>query len=158
MLHGSLVVKPFLTISSSGVSEELRSLFRKSIIESAETAKPPSTGRPERVEIAPGPPVLEQIEIEPGTSVFEQIEIAPGTPVLHSTSMKSFNSPKSPEAPNTDIVRPEPSGRIEEEPSGRIEEEPSMGNEQAYPSESLEVPSLDRDQEHYFNLLNEVKY
>lgn len=151
MLHGSLVVKPFLTISSSGVSEALRSLFRKSIIESAETTKPPSTGIPEQVEIAPGPPpVLEQIEIEPGTPALEQIEIAPGTPVLHSTSMKSFNSPKSPEAPNTDIVRPEP--------SGRIEEEPSMGSETAYPSESSELPSLDRDQEHYFNLLNEVKY
>ncbi|XP_062010314.1 sister chromatid cohesion 1 protein 2-like [Rosa rugosa] len=146
----------FLEPLIPSVSEELRSLFHKSIIESAETVEPPekldvleppSTGRPEQVEIAPGPPVLEQIEIEPGTPILEKIEIAPGTPVLHSTSMKSFNSPKSPEAPDMDMVIPEP--------SGRIEEEPSMGNEQAYPSESVEVPSLDKVQEHDFNLLNE---
>lgn len=155
IIYSSLVLKLFLTISSSGVSEEIRSLFHRSVIDSAETAEPPvkpdvfeppSAGRPEQVEITPEPPVLEHMEIEPVTPVLDKIEIAPGTPVLHSTSMKSFSSPKSPEAPDMDVP----------EPSGRIEEEPFMGNEQAYPSESLEVPSVHRDLEHDFNLLNEV--
>ncbi|KAL6136111.1 hypothetical protein ACLB2K_061412 [Fragaria x ananassa] len=143
-------LEPFIP----SVSEEIRSLFHRSVKDSAETAEPPvkpdvfeppSAGRPEQVEITPEPPVLEHMEIEPVTPVLDKIEIAPGTPVLHSTSMKSFSSPKSPEAPDMDVP----------EPSGRIEEEPFMGNEQAYPSESLEVPSVHRDLEHDFNLLNE---
>ncbi|CAL8142661.1 unnamed protein product [Prunus armeniaca] len=151
---------------------ELKSLSCKrklKIIEPAETV-----GTPEKLDVLESPSV--------GRS--EQIEIAPETPVRCSQSMKSFESPNSPEAHDVDIVRPEPSGRIEEEPclsreqadppesleevpfldrdilgpgpSGRIEKEPSLGREQADPSGTVEeVPFLGRDQEHDFNLLNE---
>lgn len=156
----------------AGVSQELKSLSCKrklKIIEPAETV-----GTPEKLDVLESPSV--------GRS--EQIEIAPETPVRCSQSMKSFESPNSPEAHDVDIVRPEPSGRIEEEPclsreqadppesleevpfldrdilgpgpSGRIEKEPSLGREQADPSGTVEeVPFLGRDQEHDFNLLNE---
>lgn len=174
LLSGSSVVELLLTAFAAGVSQELKSLSCKrklKIIEPAETV-----GTPEKLDVLESPSV--------GRS--EQIEIAPETPVRRSQSMKSFESPNSPEAHDVDIVRPEPSGRIEEEPclsreqadppenleeipfldrdilgpgpSGRIEKEPSLGREQADPSGTVEeVPFLGRDQEHDFNLLNEVK-
>lgn len=156
-------MKPFVTLFLSDVSQELRSLLCKRKLrklkitpEKLDLLDCPRTGISEQIEMIESLENVEPLEnldvMEyPCTVRSDQTEIAPDTPVLRSKSIKSFHSPKSPEVPDMDIVRPET--------SGRIEKEPLMRAEQAFPSGSVEeVPSLERDQEHDFNFLNEVKY
>ncbi|TQD98096.1 hypothetical protein C1H46_016218 [Malus baccata] len=121
----------------AAVSRERISLFCKKKLKITVPAKP--VAPPEKLDAPESPSVVRS----------EQIEIAPETPILRSQAMKSFGSPKSPDAADMDIVTPETSGRVEKE-------EPPLDSEQAAPSGyAEEVPFLDRDQEHDFNLLNE---
>lgn len=125
-------------IFSAAVSQELVSLFCKKKLKITVPAKP--VAPPEKLDAPESPSVVRS----------EQIEIAPETPILRSQAMKSFGSPKSPDATDMDIVTPETSGRVEKE-------EPPLDSEQAAPSGyAEEVRFMDRDQEHDFNLLNEV--
>ncbi|KAK9925479.1 hypothetical protein M0R45_033803 [Rubus argutus] len=150
----------FLEPLISNVSQELRSLLCKRKLrklkitpEKLDLLGCPRTGISEQKEMMES---LENVEPSENIDVMDypctvrsdQTEIAPDTPVLRSKSIKSFHSPKSPEVPDMDIVRPET--------SGRIEKEPLMRADQAFPSGTVEeVPSLDRDQEYDFNFLNE---
>ncbi|KAM0954776.1 hypothetical protein ACFX2J_023097 [Malus domestica] len=121
----------------AAVSRELISLVCKKKLKITVPAKP--VAPPEKLDAPESPSVVRS----------EQIEIAPETPILRSQAMKSFGSPKSPDAADMDIVTPETSGRVEKE-------EPPLDSEQAAPSGyAEEVPFMDRDQEHDFNLLNE---
>ncbi|TQD99503.1 hypothetical protein C1H46_014839 [Malus baccata] len=122
----------------AAVSRELRSIFCNTKLKITAPAEP----------VAP-PGKLHAPESPSGVK-SEQVEIAPETPVLRSQSVKSFGTPKSPDAVDMDILTPETFGEIEKE-------EPPLGSrEQPAPSGyAEEVPFLDRDQEHDFNLLNE---
>ncbi|KAM5581947.1 sister chromatid cohesion 1 protein 2 [Rosa sericea] len=150
----------FLEPLISNVSQELRSLLCKRKLrklkitpEKLDLLDCQRTGISEQMEVVHTETVepAEDLDVleNPCTVGLEQVEIAPDTPVLRSKSIKSFHSPRSPEVPDMDLVRPET--------SGRIEKEPSMGAEQTFPSGSVEEvpPSLDRDEEHDFNFLSE---
>nr|XP_011467709.1 PREDICTED: sister chromatid cohesion 1 protein 2-like isoform X2 [Fragaria vesca subsp. vesca] len=151
----------FLEPLISNVSQELRSLLCKRKLrklkitpEKLDLLNCQRTGISEQIEVVETgtvEPIEDSDVLEyPCAVTLEQAEIAPDTPVLRPKSIKSFHSPKSPEVPDIDLVRPET--------SGRLEKEPSMGAEQEIPSGNVEeIPSLDRDQEHDFNLLTEVK-
>ncbi|KAB2614074.1 sister chromatid cohesion 1 protein 2-like [Pyrus ussuriensis x Pyrus communis] len=122
----------------AAVSRELRSLFCKKKLKITAPAEPFSP--PEKLHAPESPSGVRS----------EQVEIAPETPVLRSQSVKSFGTPKSPDAVDMDTLTPETFGGIEKE------EPPRGSREQAAPSGyAEEVPFLDRDQEHDFNLLNE---
>ncbi|CAN6575102.1 unnamed protein product [Malus baccata var. baccata] len=125
-------------IFSAAVSRELRSIFCKTKLKITAPAEP--VAPPEKLHAPESPSGVKS----------EQVEIAPETPVLRSQSVKSFGTPKSPDAVDMDILTPETFGEIEKE-------EPPLGSrEQPAPSGyAEEVPFLDRDQEHDFNLLNE---
>ncbi|KAM2014341.1 hypothetical protein ACFX16_045010 [Malus domestica] len=122
----------------AAVSRELRSLFCKTKLKITAPAEP--VAPPEKLHAPESPNGVKS----------EQVEIAPETPVLRSQSVKSFGTPKSPDAVDMDILTPETFGE-------REKEEPPLGSrEQPAPSGyAEEVPFLDRDQEHDFNLLNE---
>lgn len=126
-------------IFAAAVSRELISLFCKTKLKITAPAEPVSP--PEKLHAPESPSGVRS----------EQVEIAPETPVLRSQSVKSFGTPKSPDAVDMDTLTPETFGGIEKE------EPPRGSREQAAPSGyAEEVPFLDRDQEHDFNLLNEV--
>ncbi|KAM2583590.1 hypothetical protein TB2_044684 [Malus domestica] len=122
----------------AAVSRELRSIFCKTKLKITAPAEP--VAPPEKLHAPESPNGVKS----------EQVEIAPETPVLRSQSVKSFGTPKSPDAVDMDILTPETFGE-------REKEEPPLGSrEQPAPSGyAEEVPFLDRDQEHDFNLLNE---
>ncbi|KAM1014956.1 sister chromatid cohesion 1 protein 2-like [Malus sylvestris] len=122
----------------AAVSRELRSIFCKTKLKITAPAEP--VAPPEKLHAPESPSGVKS----------EQVEIAPETPVLRSQSVKSFGTPKSPDAVDMDILTPETFGE-------REKEEPPLGSrEQPAPSGyAEEVPFLDRDQEHDFNLLNE---
>ncbi|KAM1009252.1 hypothetical protein FF1_044719 [Malus domestica] len=122
----------------AAVSQELRSIFCKTKLKITAPAEP--VAPPEKLHAPESPSGVKS----------EQVEIAPETPVLRSQSVKSFGTPKSPDAVDMDILTPETFGE-------REKEEPPLGSrEQPAPSGyAEEVPFLDRDQEHDFNLLNE---
>ncbi|XP_050381159.1 sister chromatid cohesion 1 protein 2-like [Argentina anserina] len=149
----------FLEPLISNVSQELRSLLCKRkvrklniIPEKLNLLDCQRTGTSEKIGVVETgtvePPEDSNVLEYPCTVRSEQADIAPDTPILCSKSIKSFHSPKSPEVPDMDLVRPET--------SGRMQKEPSISAEQAFPTGKVEdVQSLDTDQEHDFSLLTE---